>query len=731
MKRVALWIVVVGVVAGLLPMLAQEKEDRTLLTWEQMRAIINEASGDRALQTVLEMVPYPRVRERAEYETNFRESAVMSQRAREYGFSDVKIESFPTQGRTWHASQAELWMVQPESRKLYDVHDVAISICGNSESGDVTAELVDVGLGSRSSDYEGKDVKGKIVLGAAGAGALQRLAVFQNGAAGVVSYTTIYPDDDMGASLSQSISANAPEGKKPGFGWAISPRLGRELAGRLARGEKITLRSIVQSEAFPGEMEVVSAVIPGDGSSDQQIAVSGHLYEGYQKQGANDDASGCALTLEMGRAYIRLVKEGKLPKPKRTIQFLWVPEIRGTNAWLDAHPDVQKKLIADLNFDMEGINLRTSGSFWVLHRTPDTTPTFLNDVAQSVMEFVAALNRERIRYRGTGYGFTLPVLSPNGSTDPFYIATDPYYGASDHAMYLGRGIPAVIWSTWPDKFYHSSHDIPQQLDPTQFRRAAVVGIGAMTVLAAADDAMASRVAAESLARGTERMGAAQRKGLSYLADVTGAAELAGAYREAQVAVRHQQQIEKDVVTSAAVLFGNPAEAQKQLAAFGTLVEQRGAGLANEVKAFYQHQAELWKTGGAEPPLTDAEKEAARLIPDRVPPPPGAPGGGFGGFGGLGQVFQQLSPDERTAAMAAMSRIPSYVMGELNTLLGQQAQRKRTVLEIRDFLSGEFEPVALADLMTYFRVQEKVGRVKLNVKPEEPKPAPVRRGKKRP
>ncbi|MGH9329922.1 MAG: hypothetical protein ACRD09_05720, partial [Vicinamibacterales bacterium] len=44
---------------------AQEAEDRTLLTWDQMRAIINEASGDRAMHHVLELVPYPRVRNRS------------------------------------------------------------------------------------------------------------------------------------------------------------------------------------------------------------------------------------------------------------------------------------------------------------------------------------------------------------------------------------------------------------------------------------------------------------------------------------------------------------------------------------------------------------------------------------------------------------------------------------------------------------------------------------------
>jgi hypothetical protein len=722
---VVLWVILAGVVVGLMPAAAQEREDRTLLTWEQMRAIINEASGDRALQTVLEMVPYPRVRTRAEYEGHFRDSEVVAQRAREYGFSNVQIESFPTQGRSWLASVAELWMVKPEQRKLYDVNDVVISICSGSESGDVTAELVDVGVGTRAEDYAGKDVAGKIVLGSGSASALQRMAVFERGAVGVLSYSALRSDSFPDQILSSGISASAPQGKKPGFGWAISPRVGHELAARLARGEKITLRSVVQSETFPGEMEIVSAVIPGDASSDQEIAVSAHLYEGYIKQGANDDASGCALTLEMGRAFLRLVNEGKLPRPKRTLRFLWVPEISGTRVWLDAHPDIRKKTIADLNFDMVGINLRVSGSLWTMHRTPDTLPTFLSDIGQSLMEFLAGLNRERIQYRSSGYRYTLPVVSPNGSNDPFYISVEKYYGASDHAVYIGLGIPAVIWSTWPDMFYHSSFDIPQQLDPTQFKRAAVVSLGAMTVLATADDVMAARVAAESLARGTERMGAAQRKGLSYMADVTDAAQLAGSYREAQVAVRHQQEIEKAVVQSAAVLFSNPAEAQKKLAAFAALIEQRGAALQNEVKAFYQHQAGLWKVEAAEPALSDAEKAAAKLIPERVATQPGGPGG----FGAMQQAMQRLTPEERAAFMSALVKIPGHISGELSTLLGQNAERKRTVLEIRDFLSGEFDPLPVADLMGYFRVLEKAGQLKFTEKPEEPKLVPPKKGAK--
>jgi hypothetical protein len=63
--------------------LAQEKEDRTLLTTEQMNAIIKEASGERAMHHVLELVPYQFVRPPAEYQGHFRESEVMVKFARD------------------------------------------------------------------------------------------------------------------------------------------------------------------------------------------------------------------------------------------------------------------------------------------------------------------------------------------------------------------------------------------------------------------------------------------------------------------------------------------------------------------------------------------------------------------------------------------------------------------------------------------------------------------------
>jgi hypothetical protein len=41
---------------------------------------------------------------------------------------------------------------------------------------------------------------------------------------------------------------------------------------------------------------------------------------------ANDDGSGSANLLEIGRALSRLLREGKLPRPRRDIRFWWVNE---------------------------------------------------------------------------------------------------------------------------------------------------------------------------------------------------------------------------------------------------------------------------------------------------------------------------------------------------------------------------------------------------------------------
>jgi hypothetical protein len=49
---------------------------------------------------------------------------------------------------------------------------------------------------------------------------------------------------------------------------------------------------------------------------------------------------------------------------------------------------------------------------------------------------------------------------------------------------------------------------------------------------------------------------------------------------------------------------------------------------------------------------------------------------------------------------------------MNAELTQLLSKGRTVLEIRDFLSGEFTPLPLADLMAVLRAREAAGTIRL-------------------
>jgi hypothetical protein len=689
------WVVLTGILclacaAGFL--LGQEKEDRTLLSHEQMTAIINEVSGERAMHHVLELVPYQFVRPPSEYQGHFRESEVMAKFAKEYGFSNVAIEDYPT-GQTFQPVVGELWTTTPKSVKIYDIHDIPESLASTNANGDISGELVNVGQGT-AQDFEGKDLKGKFVLSLApgGLGGVYNRAVAA-GAIGVVGISAIgagdratdYPDEIVWTTVNAQPNTAA---------WGVSPKAARELETMLNRGQKVTIRSITKSEQVPNKQEIVHAEIPGDGSTTQEVAIGGHLFESYIKQGANDDNSGCALTLEIGRAYLKLIAEGKLPRPKRTINFQWVQEISGTNAWFNAHPDKQKVIIGDLNFDMEALRLTQSRSYWVLQRTPDTFPSYINDIAQSMMEYIADISRERVRYRAAGYGASQPVESPNGSTDAFYIKIDKHYGASDHVTYMQHGIPAVMFITWPDMWYHSSQDTPDKQDPTQYKRAAAVGTGALAALASGTDEMAARILSENIGRGLARMGESHTKGLGYMADAADAASLTDGYKEARVAILHQAEVEKGVVNSASILWTNVDNGKQKTAAFAPLIDQRASALLNEVKAAYQLQAMQRGVPAAEPVMTAEEREAGNLVVESVA------GGGRGGGGGRGAGGGRGGN--------AGPAIPQEMNAELTLLLGKH----KTALEIRDFLSGEFTPLPLADLMAVLHAREAAGTLKL-------------------
>jgi len=113
-----------------------------------------------------------------------------------------------------------------------------------------------------------------------------------------------------------------------------------------------------------------------------------------------------------------------------------------------------------------------------------------------------------------------------------------------------------------------------------------------------------------------------------------------------------------------------------------------------------------RTSAADPAMTAEEREASTLAIECVngstftgcaAAPGGAGrGGGPGGGGGGG------------GRGGFASSLPQHMNAEATILLGQ----KKTALEFRDFLAGEFDPLPLADVMTYLRAREQAGVIRL-------------------
>jgi hypothetical protein len=195
------------------------------------------------------------------------------------------------------------------------------------------------------------------------------------------------------------------------------------------------------------------------------------------------------------------------------------------------------------------------------------------------------------------------------------------------------------------------------------------------------------------------MGESHTKGLGYLADATNAATLADGYKEAKIAILHQAEVEKGVVSSASILWTNVDNGKQKTAAFAPLIDQRASLLLNEVKTAYQLQAMQRGEPAPEPVMTAQEREAANLVVESVGGGGGRGGGGGGGGGGRGGGGRGANTGPQ---------LPTEMNAEFTILTGQH----KTALEIRDFLSAEFTPLPLVDLMVVLHAREAAGTLKL-------------------
>ena len=664
-------------------------------TPDVLRAIIAEASGELALQNEIRLTGVNRNRKPEEYQAGYFESAFILEKLREYGLDEAFTVDLPVEDPTaWDAESAELWLVEPELRKIIDLDAVPACLCSGSTTTDTTAELVYVGPGNREEFYKDKNVEGKILLVNGSPEMARRVGVLKYGAAGLVGWSSSHPEFDRDEVGWSGLRA-APKDRAT-FGFMVSERQGQELRDALERGRKIVVRAVAKTQLVPNPKDQLTVgLIKGTELPDEELVFTAHLYEGWAKQGANDNASGCTAILETARMLKKLVSEGKIPPLKRSVRFLFVPEISGTDAYLRLNPDIKKKIFADINLDMVGEGLIKNQSYFRLNQTPWSLPTYLNDVMASYIEWMGDSQRDAQESNWRTGG----ILAPTGSRDPFYFLIERYSGGSDHDIFVDGSvrIPAVLMIVWPDQWYHSSGDTPDKSDATQFKRVATISAAAAEFLANAGPAEAERMMAEISARQGGRLGEDQGRAERLLL-AADAKAIHAAAKEARVLVAQGFVREKKALASVRYFIGQDAGAESALAARLAGLDAARAAHLKGLNDIYASRCRALGVKAEKAAPTKDEVRLAGLVPVRTEKM-----GGMETMWALRDEIRKLDYQPPPSIMMAEMELRNFIDGE------------RSILDIRDAASAEYAPIDLLDVEKWVGIQEKLGLVTIKKK----------------
>lgn len=596
-----------------------------LLPYPVINAITDEMSGDLTMQHIQVMSLY----HRTEPSREFKQSAeYVRQKLEEYGLADAKIESFPADGKImystfrtrpqWDTDFAELWLQLPNKERLGSYAETALSIAQYSRSANVTAEVVDVGAGTSDSDYAGKPVEGKIVLADGDTNLVHRKAVYEHGALGIIDYRlnlipTTRQQDLLDLVTQGMIWPLDPEyEQKATFAFMISPRKGRQLHARLQEGEKVVVHGEIKSRVGPGEYQVVSATIPGTDKAAEEFVLSCHL--GHPRPGANDNVSGCAAILEIARALSRSIATGALPRPRRSIRFVFPPENSGTIMYQVSHPHAKSHQVGAMQLDSVGGNPTITSSILHFFRTPYSMATYLNDVAQNLFQFVSDTNVEKIPYRvGFPHQFEPRILAVTGTRDNFWGSVDEFFDGSDSFIYSDSsvGVPAVYLEDWPDPYFHTNGDRPENLDATKLRRSCVIAASIAYTVANASDTDVIRFGAETANRARERVASLERDASDRLYLCT-AAQLADCYAGAANALQQAYKREAIAIASPKRLADDTTKLESTLRTLRDQFVDEEPLAQQRLKTYYQWLSGLRQVPAVEPALTAEERAAAKF-----------------------------------------------------------------------------------------------------------------------
>ena len=627
---------------------------------------------------------------------------------RGYGL-DAEVREYPADGesyswsslhfREWDCRDAVLRVIQPadEARFLARWSEAKLSVIQRSfptPGGCCEAEVVVLDKGEEAGDYMGLDVEGKIVVTNGDLGRVHELAVEERGAVGIIfDGTWVRPPALLEGELDDALRYTSfwwAGDERPCFGFVLTPRVGRWLR-KLVSGSKEPVRVWAKVDASLYEGSIENGVVTIPGESTEEVVVIAHIC--HPQPSANDNASGCGAAMEAARALGKLIEEGALGRPRRTIRFTLVPEMSGTYNHLAANEGGIPGMVAALNLDMVGEDQDVTGGPLILVRTPEALPSFVNALMEAIYEGVKAEAGD---------------LSGSSKVALFKHAVTPFSGGSDHYIYSDPsvGVPCPMMIQWPDKFWHTSYDTMDKVDPDMLRRVALMTATYAYFVASAGPGEAVWLVNE----------VASREGRSFSAYVQGLVtevldasvggeepgrELARGLARLRRAVPYRLGLCVGAVESVGRLAGDDpvfvVERDRLVADLGRLAKSERRRAEGAIRGFAEVRG-LAPLPAVRRRLRKLEREAGGIVPRRV----------FRGPVSLRPWVRRLSREGREEWWRLGKEHPDC--GALGTLAMYWTDGVRSLLEVSGLVELEAGRTDLGYLEEYYRLLREMGLV---------------------
>ena len=297
--------------------------------------------------------------------------------------------------------------------------------------------------------------------------------------------------------------------------WNISPDQYNALRTMLDEGCTVEMNVASVGEMYgmsdpdipaaQGQLTAIAEIKGADPElQKERVVLAAHV----QEPGCDDNATGVALNLELAVTMKQLIDRGVIPRPERTIVFMWGDEMSFSSLYLDAHEEEIGNIICCIDLDMVGEDPAKTGGPMRIEKAPDPS-AYYNYTLDNIPE--DPLYYDGTRSDSDGSFVRLPDSHTLwGAGDPescdlggifindlymasaqatravvkdtlgydFEVDVCPYEGGSDHTKFLERGVPAVLTWHFTDYVYHTTVDTLYMASADEMESVGITSLAA-------------------------------------------------------------------------------------------------------------------------------------------------------------------------------------------------------------------------------------------------------------